>query len=277
MTASLRIAVLGAGYVGRAFAIAAAERGHAVTAVRRSASGETGALVNWCAGDFVAGPVAGMPPRLDAVVLTVAPSRTTDGYDVTYPPAAAAAVALRTTSGASTLLYTSSTGVYGGRDGEWVREDSARHGVGPGNSALMAAEDIVLGSALPRATVLRIAGIYGPGRDPRGRLTNASSMPQRGEYWVNLAHRDDIAAALLHALTLPELPAIMNVADGTPTRAADVARWLASASGGDPDALVFGNDAERSRSDQRVSSMLLKSTGWTPMFASFREGFTSGL
>jgi len=277
MTDSLRIAVLGAGYVGRAFAIAAANCGHAVTAVRRSVSVETNAAVHWCAGDFVAGPVDGVPARLDAVVLTVAPSRTTDGYDVTYPPAAAAAVALTKSSGASTLLYTSSTGVYGGRDGEWVREDTGRHGAGAGNNALMAAEDIVLGSALPRATVLRIAGIYGPGRDPRGRLTNAAGMPQRGEYWVNLAHRDDIVAALLHALRLPELPAVLNVADGRPTRAADVARWLASSAGNDPDALVFGNDAERSRSDQRVSSELLTSTGWTPRFASFREGFTSGL
>jgi len=277
MTDSLRIAVLGAGYVGRAVAIAAAARGHVVTAVRRSGSGERGAGVTWCAGDFVAGPVDGMPQRLDAVLLTVAPSRTTDGYDATYPPAAAAAVALMRSSSASTLLYTSSTGVYGGRDGEWVREDSARGGTGPGNTALMKAEDVVLGSALPRATVLRIAGIYGPGRDPRGRLLNASALPQRGEYWVNLAHRDDIVAALLHALMLPVLPAILNVADGMPTRAADVARWLASASARDPDALVFGNAAERSRSDQRVSSELLKSTGWTPTFASFREGFTNGL
>lgn len=277
MTDSLRIAVLGAGYVGRAFAIAADRCGHAVTAVRRGTSVESGTTVNWCSGDFVSGPVDGLPTQLDAVVLTVAPSRTTDGYDETYPPSAAAAVALARSTGASTLLYTSSTGVYGGRDGEWVREDHGRRGVGPGNAALIAAEDVVLNSALPRATVLRIAGIYGPGRDPRGRLSNASTMPQRGQYWVNLAHRDDIISVLLHTLQLPTPPRILNVADGTPTRAADAARWLASASGRDPDSLVFGNDEERSRNDQRVGIELLMSTGWAPAYASFREGFTTGL
>lgn len=277
MTQRLRIAVLGAGYVGSALAIAAAASGHAVTAVRRSASRELSEGVVSLSGDFIAGPIDGMPAELDAVVLSVAPSRTTDGYDVTYPPAAAAAVALARSSGASTLLYTSSTGVYGGRDGEWVREDSVRRGVGPGNAALIAAEDIVMAAALPRAAILRIAGIYGPGRDMRARMSSAASMPQRGEYWVNMAHRDDIVSAILHALALPDLPAIMNVADGMPTRAADIARWLASRAGRDPESLAFTNDGERSRNDQRVSSALLQGTGWTPAYASFREGFATGL
>ena len=269
--------MLGAGYVGSALATAAAVRGHAVTAVRRSAAREASEGVVSLSGDFIAGLIDGMPAELDAVVLSVAPSRTTDGYDMTYPPAAAAAVALARSSGASTLLYTSSTGVYGGRDGEWVLEDSVRRGVGPGNAALIAAEDIVTAAALPRAAILRVAGIYGPGRDMRVRMSNAASMPQRGEYWVNMAHRDDIVAAILHSLALPDLPAIINVADGMPTRAADIARWLASRAGRDPESLAFTNDGERSRNDQRVSSALLQGTGWAPAYASFREGFATGL
>jgi hypothetical protein len=60
-------------------------------------------------------------------------------------------------------------------------------------------------------------------------------------------------------------------------RAAQVARWLAEVEGRDPAALVFGNDATRSRNDQRVSNAALVATGWTPQYPSFRESFTRGL
>lgn len=277
MPESTNVAVCGAGYVGSAFATFAHARGAAVWAVRRSASQTASEGVQWLQGDVTSARIAGLPERLDAIVLAVAPSHGTDGYDNTYPPAAAGAVALARETGASRLIYTSSTGVYGGRDGEWVMEDHPRDGQGGSNDALRAAEDIVLSSGLAQATVMRVAGIYGPSRDPRRRMQQAEALAQRGQYWTNLAHRDDIVAAIGHLLTLPEPPTVVNCSDGSPTRAADVARWLTATSGSDPEALRFGNDAARSRNDQRVSNALLVSLGWQPRFPSFREGFTSGL
>ena len=105
----------------------------------------------------------------------------------------------------------------------------------------------------------------------------AAELPQGGEYWVNLAHRDDSVAALMHVLALENAPALLNPSDGSPERARTVARWLASAVGNDPDALIFGNGAQRSRNDQRVSNAALRSTGWSPLFADFRQGFTTGM
>jgi nucleoside-diphosphate-sugar epimerase len=277
MTDTLKIAVLGAGYVGSAVARAAAGRGDEVWAVRRSAEGHDADGVRWVRADVAAGIPAGLPDSLDVVILTVAPSRGADGYGATYPPAAETAVALAGSAGARTLLYTSSTGVYGGRDGEWVTEASPRHGVGESNEALQAAEDIVLASAVARPTVLRVAGICGPGRDPRARMAAAESLPQRGEYWVNLAHRDDIVAALLHLASLRNAPSVLNCSDGSPARAADVARWLASVQGRDPDLLQFGNEATRSRNDQRVRNAALVATGWRAIYPSFRESLSSGL
>jgi nucleoside-diphosphate-sugar epimerase len=278
MTVGLQIAVLGAGYIGGAFARAAASDGrNGVWAVRRTEVHTPDSDVTWLCGDVAAGAFAELPLRLDAVVLTVAPSRNSDGYDGTYPPAAQFAVALAERSGARALIYTSSTGVYGGRDGAWVAEESPRLGAGNTNAALIAAEDIVLAASVPAPTVLRVAGIYGPGRDPRDRMRNAAALAQRGAYWTNLAHRDDIVAAMLHVLTLPHAPRVLNVCDGAPRQAADVARWLVTADGGDGAALVFGNDAQRSRNDQRVSNAALVATGWVPRYASFREGFSHGM
>lgn len=271
-----RIAVLGAGYLGTALATAAAARGDDVWAIRRSATDSRDDGVRWLQADITRRHVDGLPSQLDAVVLTIAPGGSGD-YAGTYPPAAAAAVALARESGAS-LVYTSSTGVYGGAKGEWVTEDNPRNGAGSGNDALRAAEDIVFASALRASTVLRVAGIYGPGRDPRSRMRDARQLPQRGAYWSNLAHRDDIVAAIFHVLSMPAVPAqVYNVSDGSPTLASDVSRWLTEQQGGDPDTLVFGNDELRSRNDQRVSNDRLVHCGWTPRYPSFREGFTDGI
>jgi nucleoside-diphosphate-sugar epimerase len=271
-----RIAVLGAGYVGGAFASASVLAGHEVWAVRRSTVERGDARVRWLRGDIATGDVEGLPSDLDAIVLTVSPAGGRQAYDTVYPPAAHGALMLASRTGAPRVLYTSSTGVYGGRDGAWVTEQSQRSGVGAGNAALIAAEDILLNDGAD-VCVMRVAGIYGPGRDPRARMRDAAALPQRGEYWSNLAHRDDIVSALLHALTGATVPRIMNVSDGNPARAADICRWIVAAEGGDPDAIAFPNEEQRSRNDQRVSNAALLASGWNPLYPSFREGFQSGL
>jgi nucleoside-diphosphate-sugar epimerase len=279
MTDGLRIAVLGAGYIGSAFACAAASANprHAVCAVRRTAFPSSDDGVTWLSGDISRGAVDGLPHELDVVVLTVAPSRGVDTYERTYLPAATSATEIAKATGAQKLLYTSSTSVYGGRDGVWVTEQSARLGAGDSNVVLCAAEDVISGADGVASTVLRVAGIYGPGRDPRARMRVASKLPQRGEYWVNLAHRDDIVSAMLHVMGLLHAPPVLNVCDGTPHTAADVARWLATARGESAESLVFGNLAERSRNDQRVSSAALVASGWTPRYPTFADGFTCGM
>jgi nucleoside-diphosphate-sugar epimerase len=274
--APLRVCVLGAGYVGSAFATAAAHAGHEVWAMRRTAVPIAADGVRWLRADlstgFAAGVPDGTPLALDGVILTVAPSHG-QSYRDTYLPAVRAALVLARATGARSVLYTSSTGVYGGRDGEWVTEQSARRGPGDGNAVLIAAEDELLASGLPGVTILRVAGIYGPGRDPRPRLRVAHALPQRGNYWMNLAHRDDIVGAALHLLRRDTNPSVLNVCDGAPALAADVARWVAQQDGNDPDHLQFVSDAPLQRSNQRVSNAALLETGLRLRYADFRSGF----
>lgn len=271
----LRIAVLGAGYVGSALATSAASAGHATWAVRRTAVPATGDGVRWCCGDVTTGRIDGLPDALDVVAVTVAWGGSGRYADV-YPPAVTHAIALAQRTGARRIVYTSSTGVYGGRDGAWVDESSPRLGEGEGNAALIHAEDLLLEAGLP-VHVLRVAGIYGPGRDPRARFRNPASLTQRGATWVNLAHRDDIAQALLLAAQGAVQPAVVNVADGSPVQGADVCRWLVAQAGGDAGGLQFTSDAPPARNDQRVTTALLAGCGFAPAYPSFREGFTRGL
>ena len=276
-----RIAVLGAGYIGMAAARACAAAGAAVWSVNRSpraaGGGITPVVGDLASGSLACGSPAGLPEALEAVILAVAPGGGGDSYETTYPPAARAAVTLAQASGARAVVYTSSTGVYGGRDGARVDESTPRAGDGPGNRALVAAEDILLGAGLTGVTVLRVAGIYGPGRDPRARFAQPGLLPLRGEYWVNFAHRDDIVAAITCSLGYAGAPRVLNVADGAPETAAAIARWCAAARGIDPASLVFSGEGLPSRSNQRVDNAALAATGWRPRYPSYREGFTSGL
>lgn len=276
MTPTPKIAVLGAGYIGTAVARVLVAQGADVWAVRRrTASPNDG--ITWLSGDLASGSIPGLPDQLDAVILSVAPSGGGDRYEDTYPPAARTALAIAIATGARAVVYTSSTGVYGEGDGGWVEESTPRRGAGPGNQELIEAEDTLLQSGRRGVTVLRVAGIYGPGRDPRGRYAHPGMLPSRGQYWTNLAHQADIVSAILHVLPYDGAPRALNVSDGHPELAADIARWCAAERGQDPAALVFDNDAPLGRSNQRVANAALRATGWEPQFPSFHEGFTRGV
>ncbi|MDX2191946.1 MAG: NAD-dependent epimerase/dehydratase family protein [Gemmatimonadales bacterium] len=262
------VAVLGAGYVGLALAEACRAAGDAAWAVRRSAGD------GWLRGDVATGRVDGLPPRLDALVLTIAPGGPGDDYAVTYVAGARGALALARRHGARRLVYTSSTGVYGRRDGAWVDERTPPEPAGPNDARLREAEEELLAAADVMVTVLRVAGIHGPGRDVLRRFAEPARLPRGGDYWVNLAHRDDIVAAIRHVLALEAPPTLLNCADGAPTLARDIATWLAARRAGhpvDPATLPFDPAVPLARSNQRVRIDALRATGWTPRVPSYRH------
>lgn len=99
------------------------------------------------------------------------------------------------------LCYLSTTGVYHQHDGSWVDECSPARPVGIGGQTHLRAETL-LHRQRPagRWVILRLAGIYGPGRIPRAADVIAG-RPLTGPYagFLNLIHRDDAAAAVLAA------------------------------------------------------------------------------
>jgi nucleoside-diphosphate-sugar epimerase len=96
------------------------------------------------------------------------------------------------------ILYISSTSVYGQNSGEWVDEMSECRPESENGKICLDAENLLRDKA-PDANVLRLAGIYGPGRlvarieSLRGGLV-AEGNP---EAWLNLIHIEDAVAAVL--------------------------------------------------------------------------------
>ena len=116
------------------------------------------------------------------------------------------------------LIFTSSTSVYPQRDGSSVTEDSPAEPASENAQILRQAEKIILDHD---GIVLRVAGIYGPGRSFLLRsVMNGTSVIS--DHFVNQVHRDDVASAIsfLARSRAVDLPRIFNVVDDTRLREA---------------------------------------------------------
>ena len=176
------------------------------------------------------------------------------------------------------LVFISSTGVYGQLDGQWVDETSECIPARPGGQACLDAEDLLLAHPLgSRSVILRMAGLYGPGRVPYLR-DMAAGEPLRAVTtgYLNLIHIDDAAAAVLAAEGRATPPALYVVADGVPVTRHQYLEQVASYAGvrpryaasppGDPQTL-------RSAGSKRVCNRrLLQELQLTLQYPSYREG-----
>jgi nucleoside-diphosphate-sugar epimerase len=96
------------------------------------------------------------------------------------------------------LLYISSTSVYGQNSGEWVEESSEARPESENGRVCLDAEN-VLRDRVSDANILRLAGIYGPGRlVARIESLRAGLVPEGNpEAWLNLIHVEDAVAAVV--------------------------------------------------------------------------------
>jgi nucleoside-diphosphate-sugar epimerase len=147
---------------------------------------------------------------------------------------------------------------------------------------LLAAEESLrenaAAGAFQRWFILRLAGIYGPGRHHLLEQIRAGEVAGRGEHRLNLAHRDDIVSAILACFAAPVAirNEILNVADDGPAPKREVVTWLASAlKVPEP---KFTNEPGRGRGgvtpDRVIANGKVRATlGWRPRFPTFREGY----
>ncbi|WP_026849712.1 sugar nucleotide-binding protein [Gemmatimonas phototrophica] len=226
------------------------------------------------AGDIVRGAnddalLNALPERVARLVVCVAPSSARGDSYAIYPAAARGAAALADALGVASLVYISSTGIYDRQDGSEVDERTI---IAPANErvqALMDAELAVLASATASraVTVLRAAGLYGPGRDPGPRFANGLTAP---DTWCNFSWRDDVVSAMVHTLALPSTGKgmVFNCTDNTPVQAGLITQALTGrAATGDTaaaGAATTTGAVRAGRSNQRISSAALLATGWAP-------------
>ncbi len=128
----------------------------------------------------------------------------------------------------ASLVYGSTSGVYGDCQGDWVPESRGTQADTPRARRRVDAEQRVrLWGRLRgyRASVLRIPGIYAPDREggtPRARLLKATPVLQAADdVYTNHIHADDLARACVLALWRGRGQRSYNVNDDTVLRMGD--------------------------------------------------------
>jgi len=133
-----------------------------------------------------------------------------------------------------TLLYLSTSGVYGDCGGEWVDEIRPPNPQTDRARRRLAAERIVsewCGQRGVKCLFLRVGGIYGPDRLPVDRVSRMSVIRPEEAPWSNRIHVDDLVRTLVHAAQRGRSGRVYNVADGHPTTMTDYLYRVADVAG----------------------------------------------
>lgn len=249
----MRISILGCGWLGLPLAAALVEDGHEV----RGSTTTPGKL-----GEIEA---AGATPHL--IKLAPEPEGQTDDFFganlliVTIPPRdaevflqrLASALAVARSQGTPWFLYTSSTSAYDAR-GTVVDETDPTPPATARSKRMRDAESLFLTPPVD-ATILRLGGLYGPGRDP-GAFLAGKQQVSGPDQPVNLVHRDDVIGVVRAVIEQDARNQIFNVvADEHPSkRAFYTAR--ANAAGLEPP--TFADDAVPGKtvSNRKVKDVL---------------------
>lgn len=228
-----RCLIVGCGYLGEAMVGRLLACGFEVLATTRGGPGRLARLAELGAQPVLFNTKAPGPlPAADAVISAMAVDRasgqTMREVHVDGLRAAVQAIPDKNVP----WFHVSSTSVYGQEHGEWVNEDSPCEPTDDSGHTVLAAED-TLKQLIPKATILRFAGIYGPARLMRTGALMAGE-PLRGDpkRWLNLIHRDDGAAVVAAMVSRNHQGLVLNVSDNHPIHRGDfyleMARLLGS-------------------------------------------------
>lgn len=179
------------------------------------------------------------------------------------------------------FVYTSSTGVYPQGAGQLVDESASLDPASDRGAILQEAERIIR-QELPceRWFILRLAGIYGPGRHHLlDKLREGiESLPGSGEHTMNLIHRDDVVRALLTCAQTPDQISqrVYNLSDNHHATKRELMEWLACKLGREIPVFDATTSTVRSVPNRRIDSTRIQDElTWKPLYSSYREGYTA--
>ena len=279
-----RFGIIGCGYVGCAVAGHLRRSGFEVVGTTTSPS----RLKELCdvvdhpriyrAGDSMADP--SFLDALDGVLIAMAPTTTTfeeNQYEQVYGQSVPALVeALRQRQGRRPLhvSYLSSAGVYGDQSGAICNELTPPDCSNATNALLASAEAAVLdlNDAFTQACVLRLGGIYGPGKDIPSYIRSAAgqSVRKNGNHINAWVHLQDIIRGVDFAYER-RLQGVYNLVDDLQFTRRQLSNALCDDHGLPP--VIWDNhDRPGARVfNARVSNARLREIGFQPSIASMLD------
>jgi nucleoside-diphosphate-sugar epimerase len=273
------VLIAGCGYVGSALGERLTAAGHVVYGLRRS-RGNLSPSIRFVAADL-SDPVslANLPRGIDWVVYAAAADASTEeAYSAAYVNGPRHLLAALSDQGQRPrrVLFTSSTSVHAQRGGEWVDETSPTEPRSFSGRCMLQGERVFRDGPFP-AVVLRLGGIYGPGRT---RLIDAALgkrevTPAAG--YTNRIHRDDAAGAIAHLLSIDSPEPVYLGVDHEPAETHTVLAWIAERLGAPPPPPASpagaGDGLRRGTTNKRCRNDLLCASGYVFRYPTFREGY----
>ena len=275
----MRILIAGCGYVGCVLARILIDDGHAVWGLRRNPAVLPDGVESIIANLTDLNSLASLPHELDVVVYAAAAGAFDEArYRAAYVdgPRTLLAALEAQRQRPQRIVFASSTGVYAQDSGEWIDETSPTAPAYFSGATLLEGERVVLGGPFP-ATVVRFAGIYGPGRT---RLIDSvragtATLPVSPAY-VNHIHRDDCAGILHHLMMMDNPEDVYIGVDCEPVERGELLRWLADQLGV-PGPHVATEEEPLSirvqRGNKRCSNARILAAGYSFRYPTYREGY----
>ena len=277
--------IIGCGYVGSAAALQFRSSGCVVTGTTTTPQrlAELCDLVDhprlYRAGD--PGSDSSFLEPLDGLLIAMAPTTSTyeeDQYQAVYGkaiPALVEALKHRSSHRPLHVSYLSSAGIYGNQSGELCTELTPPDLSSSTNALLADAESAVLSlnndSTTP-ACVLRLGGIYGPGKNISSYILSASGqcVPKNGNHINAWVHLQDIIGGIDFSYRR-RLQGIYNLVDDMQFTRRQLSNALCDEEGLPP--VIWENhDRPGARIfNARVSNARLRQLGFRPSISSMLE------
>ncbi len=142
---------------------------------------------------------------------------------------------LRSDSPPRRIVYISTSAVYGDCQGAWITEAQPLHPATPRGRRRLDAERQLMawcGETGCEWVLLRVPGIYGPGKLPLERLRQGLPVLREADApYTNRIHVDDLAAICVAAMASRHGNTVYNVSDGHPSNMTDYFFRVADAAG----------------------------------------------
>ena len=272
-TTGERVLLAGCGDVGLRVARQLRAQGHEVHALRRRPPVDADDGIRWLAGDLTApATLDALPGGITRLVYLPAPdARDRAAYEAVFLTGLRALLAALDLSTLRRVVFVSSSAVYGDHAGGWVDEGTPARPPGFNGGVLLEAEQWLAGAPV-QSTVLRLAGLYGPGRlQLVDRLrAGLARVPREHVHWANRIHVEDAATAIAHLLLLPHADALYLGVDDTPLPLDVLYDHLAGLVGAPPPP---EGPAPAGVGSKRLSNARLRASGFVPRWPDARSGY----
>ena len=173
------------------------------------------------------------------------------------------------------VFFVSSTRMYGQLTDDLLSEDDVAQPKDFGGMRLLEAEQVLHQAAIDskqwKSTVLRLTGIYGPGRTRMLDMAQNLNKWPVSNTWTNRIHRDDAAAFIVflinQVLANKAIEDCYIVTDSCPVSMFEVLTWIAHQLG------FAVKNTEPIQGGKRMSNQRMLATGFKLQYPDYQKGY----